>query len=97
MMKQIIFGWPGREEMTRQLILKCKAEPGLWEYRSFPDGESYIRIDSEVADKQVVVLCSMDHPDPKLIPLFLLCKTIRELDAKSITLLAPYLPYLRQD
>ena len=96
-MKKIYFALPGNEALTAILIQKEKAEKGIVEIRSFPDGESYIRIVSDVKDKKVFLVCTLNHPDPKILPIYFLAKTAKEYGAKSICLIAPYLAYMRQD
>lgn len=66
------------------------------ETHRYPDGESGVRIDGEVPTN-VIVLADLAHPDDKFLPLAFLLDNLRELGAQRITLVAPYLPYLRQD
>lgn len=73
------------------------AEHGQVEHRRFPDGESYVRILAECAGRDVVILCGLDHPDDKLMSLVFAAASMSELGAGRLTLIAPYLPYLRQD
>lgn len=62
----------------------------------FPDGESMVRLPTEIA--QHVVLCrSLDHPNDKLIELVLAAAEARALGVQRLTLVAPYLCYMRQD
>lgn len=96
-MGKIFFSLPGNENLTAILIQKEKAEKGTVEIRQFPDGETYVQILSDVKDKDVVLVCTLHKPDSKLLPLFFVAKTIKELNAKSICLIAPYLAYMRQD
>jgi ribose-phosphate pyrophosphokinase len=96
-MKKIYFALPGNEDLTEILIQKEKTEKGMIEIRSFPDGETYIRILSDVKDKKVFLVCTLHQPDTKLLPLYFLAKTAKEFGAKSICLIAPYLAYMRQD
>jgi ribose-phosphate pyrophosphokinase len=65
--------------------------------RQFPDGETYLRIDADCAEKRVVIVCTLDRPDDKLLPLVFLADAARRLGAVRIGLVAPYLAYLRQD
>jgi ribose-phosphate pyrophosphokinase len=65
--------------------------------RHFPDGETFVRLDSPVAGRDVAVVCTLDHADHKLVPVLLLAATARDLGARSVTLVAPYLGYMRQD
>lgn len=95
--KPIIFALPGNEELANSLINSLKAEKGEAVIRPFPDGESYIKVVSDVSDKKVVLVCTLQQPDDKLLPLYFLSKTLKGFGAKKITLVAPYLAYMRQD
>ncbi len=62
----------------------------------FPDGESIVTLPTEL-DHELIFCRSLDYPNNKLIELFLACKTARQQGVKQITLVAPYLCYMRQD
>jgi ribose-phosphate pyrophosphokinase len=62
----------------------------------FPDGESFLRLPSSLPE-HVIVCRSLNQPNDKLIELLLCATTARELGAKRLTLVAPYLCYMRQD
>ena len=62
----------------------------------FPDGELKLRLPPQLPDR-VVVLRSLDHPNEKLVELLLVASTARTLGATHLTLVAPYLAYMRQD
>ncbi len=62
----------------------------------FPDSESLVRLPPELPN-HVVVCRSLNQPNDKLIELLLTAKTARQLGAKRLTLVAPYLCYMRQD
>lgn len=64
----------------------------------FPDKEHYLRFLGVVKGKEIVFVQSM-HPNPNdaIIELFLAAQNARELGAKKITGLIPYLGYMRQD
>lgn len=62
----------------------------------FPDGESRLRLPADLPDG--VVLCrSLNHPNDKLVELILAAGEARALGVQSLTLVAPYLCYMRQD
>jgi len=62
----------------------------------FPDGENKLTLPPALPEH--VIFCrSLDHPNEKLLELLLAAKTARELGAKVLTLVAPYLCYMRQD
>lgn len=87
----------GHPRLAPGLGAALGVEPGGLELRAFPDGESYVRLLDDPRGRDVVVLCDLSHPDPKLLPLLLLCDAARELGAARVGLVAPYLPYMRQD
>src|ERR1041385_1572332 len=93
----IYFTFPGNEELGQRLAQHEQATIGRYEMRKFPDGETYVRIFSLIRNKRIKLICSMNHPDEKILPLYLFCQAARAQGATSITLIAPYLCYLRQD
>jgi ribose-phosphate pyrophosphokinase len=68
-----------------------------FELRAFPDGETYLRIDCDVRDADAVIVADLSRPDPKVLPTLLLADTLRAQGAAAVNLVAPYLPYMRQD
>ncbi len=96
-MKAIYFALPGNEKLTATLASRESAEVGQAEIRHFPDGESYLRIVSEVKDKQVRLVCTLHKPDDKLLVLYFFAKMAKSMGAANVILVAPYLAYMRQD
>ncbi len=93
----VILSLPGSE---RQAAALCRAMPATLGHavvRQFPDGESTVRLQADVAGRDVILLCTLDHPDAKVLPLLWLAAAVRENGAARIGLGAPYLPYMRQD
>ncbi len=62
----------------------------------FPDGELRLRLPAALP-AHVVLLRSLAQPNEKLVELLLAAHTARELGAQQLTLVAPYLAYMRQD
>ena len=62
----------------------------------FPDGEIKLTLPARVP-RRIVVLRSLHQPNEKLVELLLAVQTARELGARDVTLVAPYLAYMRQD
>jgi ribose-phosphate pyrophosphokinase len=65
--------------------------------RSFPDGETYLKVPKSVKGKEVIVISALNNPNPKTFELMLLSRTLRDNGAKKVGLIAPYLAYMRQD
>lgn len=96
-MKKIFFGMPGNEEMTKELCELLNGEMAAFTIRQFPDEETYLRVISPLEGKNCVIVCSLHHPDNKMVPLYYLSRLCKELYAGKTTLIAPYLSYMRQD
>jgi len=96
-MNPLLIAMPGHDDLARRLAVLLPADDGEIAMRRFPDGESYVRVESNVYDRDVVVLSALDRPDDKIVPLLLVLRTLRELGARRVILAAPYLPYMRQD
>lgn len=87
----------GSHPLHQSLCQQLPATSGQYSYRQFPDGESYLRIDTPVQDLPCIVLVDLSYPDEKYLHLSFLIATLRELGAVSVGLVAPYLSYMRQD
>jgi ribose-phosphate pyrophosphokinase len=94
---RLILPLPGNETFARHLAEAGGWELGHLETRRFPDGESYVRILSDVADRPVALVCTLARPDDGFLPLAFAADTARVLGASEVTLVAPYLAYMRQD
>jgi ribose-phosphate pyrophosphokinase len=92
----VFFGMPGNEELADALAVQTGSEAGAVEVRRFPDGESYVRIHRPAAEKSFLV-CTLAHPDEQFLPVVFAARALRTSGARSVTLVAPYLAYLRQD
>ncbi len=66
------------------------------EVHRFPDGESKVTLPDSLPAR-LVICRSFDRPNNKLVELLLTARTARELGASHLTLVAPYLCYMRQD
>jgi ribose-phosphate pyrophosphokinase len=96
-MKPILFVFPGNQAWAEPLAREIDAELGRLTLRHFPDGESYVRIESEVGQREVMLAATLNNPDGKLLPLMFAAGILRDLGAARIGLVAPYLAYMRQD
>ena len=83
--------------LAERLCAHADLEPGEISRRQFPDGETYLRLVSPIADRDVILLCTLDRPDGKALPLLFAAAAAREQGARSVGLVAPYLAYMRQD
>jgi ribose-phosphate pyrophosphokinase len=96
-MNQTVFTLPDSESLAAGLAKQLNAETGRLILRRFPDDESYVRVESHVEGKTAIVVASLREPDDKFLPLVFLAAALKDLGAKKIILVAPYLAYMRQD
>jgi ribose-phosphate pyrophosphokinase len=92
-----LIAMPGNEAMTEGL-----ARAKGWSYDTvavhvFPDGECLPKLPADIFGRDVLLICTLDHPDAKLVPLLFTAQAARRQGARSVGLVAPYLCYMRQD
>ena len=92
-----VIALPGAERLAANLARELACDWSALQVHRFPDGESLVRIDAPVRGRSVVFAGTLDHPDAKIVPLLFAADAARELGAARIGLVAPYLPYMRQD
>lgn len=96
-MKPLLFELSAAPGLAASLSRQLDAEQGELDRRQFPDGESYLRFETPVNGRNLLLLCTLDRPDPKLAPLLFAAAAARAQGAVSVGLVAPYLGYMRQD
>jgi ribose-phosphate pyrophosphokinase len=67
--------------------------------RGFPDGESYVRLDGDIAGEEVAIVQTTCPPmqDGRLFQLAFLADSAKRAGAVKVTAIVPYLAYARQD
>ena len=96
-MNPVLFNLSAAESLADGLRTAAGEEWGALSQRQFPDGESYVRLLSDVRGRDVVMLCTLDRPDTKTLSLLYAAVAARDGGALSVGLVAPYLAYMRQD
>lgn len=84
-------------ELAQNLSEKVQLTVGKMTLRQFPDGEFYVRCMEDVKDQPCFILCHLHQPNEKTLAIIFLAETLKELGAKEVHLIAPYLAYMRQD
>lgn len=92
----IVLGFPSYRQPARRLAETAGLDYADVDIHVFPDGESLVRL-PESLPKRVVLCCSLDEGNRKLVELELAAATALQLGAERLTLVAPYLCYMRQD
>jgi len=92
----MILGFDDYEGQSRKLARSLSIPCQIIQRHRFPDGESKLTLPGKLPE-HVIICRSLDHPNEKLLELLLAAKTARELGAEELTLVVPYLCYMRQD
>jgi ribose-phosphate pyrophosphokinase len=67
-------------------------------YKTFPDGENYIRLEGNVQDEHVAIVQTTCAPqDSRLMQLAFMAAAAKKSKARKVTAIVPYLAYARQD
>jgi len=93
----VVVAVPGYERVADELCGLLGGETGTVFVRHFPDGEVYLRLDTPVEGREVVIVCGLERPADRLLPLLFLAGTAKDLGARRVGLVAPYLSFMRQD
>jgi len=94
----IVIPGPASQDLGRKVadMLKSRIVPVI--FKTFPDGESYIRLEGNVKDEKVVIVQTTGPPqDMHIMQLFLMIDAAKDLGAEKVIAVVPYLAYARQD
>lgn len=92
----LMLGFPESGENAATVAAAAGLDFAEIAVHQFPDGESRIALPSSLPE-DVFIYRSLDRPNEKLVELILAAATSRQLGAVRLTLVAPYLCYMRQD
>lgn len=81
---------------ARRLAATARIDASPIRRHRFPDGELKVTLPPRLP-RAIAILRSLHEPNEKLIELWLAARTARALGAVTVTLVAPYLAYMRQD
>ena len=85
----LVFALPGNQVLAEHLALATNAEMGELSMRNFPDGETYVRLDSNPSGRAVTLVSTLAQPNEKLMPLLLGAGAARQQGATRVGLVAP--------
>ncbi|MDH5217373.1 MAG: ribose-phosphate diphosphokinase [Gammaproteobacteria bacterium] len=95
-MKSLILSSEESQMQAEKLARYIGLEHKTIDVRYFPDGESLVTLPLPL-NEHLIVYFNLHNPNAKLIELILACSTARRKGAQRITLITPYLAYMRQD
>lgn len=97
-MSVLITSCGNSEKLARELAKEVKASYTPLTVSAFPDGDIYLRFNASLKKKTVVLVESL-HPysQTSLVRIIFAAETAKDLGARKVILVAPYLAYMRQD
>jgi ribose-phosphate pyrophosphokinase len=96
MSEQMLLAFDDEAPLAQALAQALGAPLAFVQRHRFPDGELRLRL-PEALPPRVLMLRGLQQPNEKLIELLLCAPAARELGARELVLLSPYLAYMRQD
>ncbi len=94
----IIIPGPASNILGEAIAHELGQEPVFINNRLFPDGESYIQLPPNLSDKTVVLVqTTAPEPDRKIMQFLFMARTAKEMGAKRLIAVMPYMAYARQD
>lgn len=86
------------QKIAESIARKLKAKYSPLNISQFPDGDIYLKFNTDLKNKQLVIVQSFQpHSDMSLFDIIFAAETAKDLGAKKVILVAPYLSYMRQD
>lgn len=92
----MILGFAESAHQAQALAAELGLAHASVDLHRFPDGESRLIL-PQTADRHVWLYRSLDYPNDKLVELLLTARGLRGAGVERLSLIAPYLCYMRQD
>jgi ribose-phosphate pyrophosphokinase len=91
-----LFAFADTLDLAREVGARLGLAVSPIEVHRFPDGESLVRAESKDPGR-AIVFRSLHHPNEKLIEVLFAADSLRRQGVTEVSLVAPYLGYMRQD
>ena len=94
----IIVGLSNSKKLARKIAQKLNLDYEDLNVRDSYDGEIHVRFKNKLENQKVVLVQSLyPHPNYSLFEVLFSASVLRDLGAKEVIYVAPYLAYLRED
>jgi ribose-phosphate pyrophosphokinase len=92
----MILGFPDSRARAQAVARRLKMPYGEVGLHRFPDGESKLTL-PETDGRRIFLFRSLDRPNERLVEVLLAARALRKRGVGRLSLVAPYLCYMRQD
>jgi len=93
----ICYSTPGCGKFAARLATALSTSHTSLDIHRFPDAETRVRLESDCSGRSVIIIDGGRDPNHTALPLYFAAHAARSTGAKSVGLVTPYLPYMRQD
>ena len=94
----MIIGGSSSQDLAASVARELGEKLCYVETRKFPDGERYLRISESVENEEVTVIQSTGYPqDENLMELIFMIANLKDLGAKKVRVVVPYMGYARKE
>ena len=94
----VVFSINSNKKLAKDFARFWNCQLGKIEVKKFADGEVLVKTLTDVSNKDVIIIESTaEKPNDYLFQILLLLDSINRNNAKSVTLIIPYLGYSRQE
>ena len=94
---KIVLG-PASAELGEKIADQTGMEKVPVVYKTFPDGETYVRLEGNLQNEHAVIVQTTSPPqDSRLMQLAFMADAAKRNGAKKVTAVVPYFAYARQD
>lgn len=93
--KLAVFGFPGTYPAAKALARELGVPAHQIEVHTFPDHETRVRVLERA--ETAVLYRPLHDPNAKIFEVIQAAAALRDMGAKTIEMVCPYLPYMRQD
>ena len=99
-MNKILIVGPSSQILGVRIAKELNIDHINTEFKTFPDGENYIKIDVKdeniIADKEVIIVHSTGpstsgNQNARIVELFMIIDSVKRMKAKKIIVIIPYL------
>ena len=93
----LVVGCSNSRDLAKNISKNLKCDYSDLNIKNFPDGELYLKFETELKNQDVVLVQSLHPSDEALLELIFAIHTAKDLGAKKVSVVIPYLAYIRQD
>ncbi|PKL82474.1 MAG: ribose-phosphate pyrophosphokinase [Ignavibacteriae bacterium HGW-Ignavibacteriae-3] len=93
----LIFSGTSNRELTGKICNYLNLAPGIIDFRTFSDGEIWVKFMENVRGRDVFIVQSTHPPAENLMELLITIDAAKRASATRVTAVIPYFGYARQD